>query len=140
MKTCALSFVSCALLFASSCVVATTPPPPVVVAPTTGALSFDWSFGGDTSCVDADVSDLDIDVLDAVTGDVVVSDHGEPCTGAGITITGIPAGTFDVDVTAFDPRGNAIFAGSFSADIVAGETTDAGLITLSPPGAPPPAG
>jgi len=137
MKTCALLFV---LVASSACIVAAAGPPPVVAAPSDGAIAFDWSFAGDTSCVDADVSDLDVDIVDPGSGDVVVSDHGEVCSGAGLTISGVPEGSYDVDLTAFDPRGNAIFAGSFGVDVVGGETSDVGLITLDPPGGPGGAG
>src|SRR5581483_1161199 len=103
MKSFAWPFVMCALATSACVVAADAGPPP---GPVDGAVSFDWTLDGDPSCVDAAVSDVDVLITDAGNGAVLVDDRAEPCVGSGLTIDAIPEGTVNVDVTAFDPRGN----------------------------------
>lgn len=110
------------------------PPDPI------GNLSFDWSFAGQPDCASANVAD--VTVILSQGGEVVFERDNEACFGGGLTIEDIDTGTYDVDVTAFSDAGDALFHGSFTADIPDDHrTVNAGLIDLqSTDQGPPPVG
>lgn len=121
---------------ASACIVAAPPPPDPY-----GDLSFDWSFDGEPSCDLAGVDEVDLTVLHG--GEVVLVIEREPCVGGGLTITDLREGVYEVAIDAFSRESIPLYSGSFSARVIGGEDTYAGVVNLDPVNEeppPPPAG
>lgn len=114
----------------SACIVAPPPPDPY------GDLSFDWSFNGEPSCDLAGVDEVDLTVLQ--DGVVVLVIEREPCVGGGLTLTDLREGRYEVVIDAFSRESVPLYAGSFSARVVGGEDTYAGVVDLDLVNEPPP--
>ncbi len=115
----------------SACIVAAPPPPDPY-----GDLSFDWSFNGEPSCDQAGVDEVDLTVLQ--DGEVVLVIEREPCVGGGLTITDLREGVYEVAIDAFSRDSIPLYAGSFSARVIGGEDTYAGVVDLDPVNEEPP--
>lgn len=93
-----------------------------------GDLSFDWSFAGEPSCDEAGVDEVDLTLLQ--DGEVVLVIEREPCVGGGLTITDLREGVYQVAIDAFSRDSVPLYAGSFSARVVGGEDSYAGVVEL----------
>jgi len=97
----------------------------------TGGLLLDWVMPNGAGCNAAGVAEVDVEVL---VGDVRVSYDTFPCTDGGATIQGLPAGEVTVWVDGYSSSNEHIATKGFETDIVTGEITDVGAITLDPVG------
>ena len=131
MKTLSLPLLGLVVL-GSGCIF-TAPPPP---HDPYGDLSFDWSFAGEPSCDDAGVDEIDLTLLQG--GEVVLVIEREPCVGGGLTITDLREGVYEVAIDAFSRDSVPLYAGSFSARVIGGEDSYAGVVELDPLNQQPP--
>lgn len=101
-----------------------------------GTIAFDWRFDGIANCNDAGVDEVDLVVLQG--NEVVLTLEREPCVGGGLELSDIYEGTYEVVIDAFSRDSVLLYAGSFTIRVIGGRTNYAGVVNLSPVGAPPP--
>lgn len=133
MKSLSLPLLSVASVAALSAGCLFTSPPP---HDPYGDLSFDWSFDGESSCDLAGVDEVDLTLLQG--GEVVLVIEREPCVGGGLTITDLREGVYEVAIDAFSRESVPLYAGSFSARVIGGEDSYAGVVELDALNQPPP--
>ncbi len=114
------------VVVSTGCIVHESPPPPSPF----GDLAFDWSFGGESDCANANVDFVDVVITDDF-GEVVIQDE-ESCVGGGLTFTDLRAGVYGVDVSAVDHNGVIIYHGAFTIHVFGGQENYAGVIELDP--------
>ncbi len=100
----------------TGCVVESAPPPPE------GSITVDVTIN-DTHdpnlCGALGVDQIEVDILDAAG---LVASKGTICENFGLTIEGIPEGTYEVQVLLLDPGGHQVGNAGVStgADVVGG--------------------
>jgi len=121
----AASLLALPLLAQVGCLVVNQEPPPDPY----GDIAFNWSFAGEPNCDLAGVDEIDIVILQA--GSVVEVIERIPCVGGGLILTDFLAGTYEVEIDAFNRSSELLYAGGFVVRVDGGRQNDVGVVDLA---------
>jgi len=95
----------------------------------TGDIAFFWSFDGVTSCANAGVDEVDIEIVNG-SNQTILSETVS-CEGGGLILPDVEPGTHTLYLDAYSSTNVYLYGTSRSVTVTAGQTTDLGTIDLA---------